>query len=175
MSNRRRRLVRPQEKGVTEVSQVRPGQDPRGRPRTTSATETYTLFTQIGGNRLLYSAEEWVRVNLRLETAGPVAVSTRQDVVPALSGKGILLEEDAVEFVLSKGDRLFYTAEAVNRVRWIVEPIPFLESVLRNLEIGFDRTVRSLSPLRFLGQMLGNQAAPPNTGGGDCLPTGRRR
>lgn len=113
-------------------------------------TDTYTLFTQIGGNRLLYSAEEWVVIRLRLETAGPVAVSTREQVAPVLGGQGILLSPEEVEFTLPKGDRLFYTAAAVNRVRVIIEPVPWLERILRTVELGFEQTISGLDPLGLL-------------------------
>jgi hypothetical protein len=137
-----------QMRGITNVGQVRPGQDPRGRVEHIHNTDTFTLFTKIGGNHLVYSAEGWVRVVLRLETAGPVAVSTRQDVPPVLSGKGILLGVDDITLVLSKGQRLFYSAEAVNRVRFVVEPIPWGESLLFASRRGFDRVVDALSPLQ---------------------------
>lgn len=113
-------------------------------------TDTYTLFTQIGGNRLLYSAEEWVVVRLRLETAGPVAVSTREQVAPVLGGQGVLLNADDLEFTLPKGDRLFYTAAAVNRVRVIIEPVPWLERILRTVELGFTELVAGVKPLELL-------------------------
>ena len=45
-------------------------------------TEISTYFTaRIGTSELLYSAEDWVEITLRLETAGPVAVSTRQEII----------------------------------------------------------------------------------------------
>ncbi|MDX1421487.1 MAG: hypothetical protein R3322_00015 [Kiloniellales bacterium] len=113
-------------------------------------TDTYTFVTQVGGNRLLYSAEDWVRVNLRLETAGPVVVSTREDVVPVLSGKGIEIpDDDDLTFVLPRGNRLFYSAESVNRVRFFVEPIPWLETLLRVIDSGFRSLLAALSTSRI--------------------------
>jgi hypothetical protein len=89
-------------------------------------TEIYTYFTVADGvSKLLFSANFWCTTKLTLETAGPVAAGTREDVVPVLSGKGILLttlvEE---EWVLAKGDRIFIAAESINRVKFIVEPLP---------------------------------------------------
>lgn len=95
-------------------------------------TRIQTYFTVANGtSQLLYSAENWVRVEFQLETAGPVAVGTLQDVTPVLSGKGILLPPDGepVRFVLPKGDRVFIAAESINRVKFIVEPIPWLEEI----------------------------------------------
>jgi hypothetical protein len=88
-------------------------------------TEIYTYFTQIGESRLLYSANFWCTIKLTLETAGPVAAGTRENLVPVLSGKGVLLTTDEdEEWVLAKGDRIFITAESVNRVKVIIEPLP---------------------------------------------------
>jgi hypothetical protein len=89
-------------------------------------TELWTLTTQVfGESQLFITAESWIQVRLRLQTAGPVAVSTREDIVPVLSGRGALLEDDEdTVFVMQKGDRLFYACQAVNRVRVIIEPIP---------------------------------------------------
>ena len=72
-----------------------------------------------------------MRVRLMLETAGPVAIGTRDDVAPPLSGKGILLPGGNVEvtIVLNKGDRLYSASTALNRVRFIAEPIPWMEQV----------------------------------------------
>lgn len=103
-------------------------------------TDIYTYFTVPDGtSHLLYTAEEWMRIELALETAGPVSVSTRQEVVPVLSGKGVLLEPDGepLEFIMPRGDRLFIAAESINRVKVIIEPIPWLEKILMQMESGF--------------------------------------
>ena len=102
-------------------------------------TEIYTWFTDADGvSKLMYSAEFWVRVTLRLETAGPVAVGTREEVGPVLSGKGILLpDEDPITFVMENGSRLFIVAESLNRVQFTVEHIPWLEAILMSIQGGF--------------------------------------
>lgn len=106
-------------------------------------TEIQTYFTKPGENFLLYSVEGWVRVRFMLETAGPVAVGTRQDIVPALSGKGMLLPTNVErEFILPKGDRIFITSPSVNRVNFIVEPIPWQEQ----------QTILSAAILKLLQQ-----------------------
>lgn len=100
-------------------------------PAATGRTEISTYFTKVGGNQLLYQAEGWVKIRLMLETAGPVAVGSRDDVSPVLSGKGILLPTDVeITFPMQKGNRIFITAVAVNRVRFIIEPIPLGEQLL---------------------------------------------
>jgi len=101
-------------------------------PVASGRTEISTVLTgSVGGSQLLYQAESWVRVRLMLETAGPVAIGTREDVSPPLSGKGILLPPNnvEVEFSLAKGNRLFISSTALNRVRFIIEPIPWMEQV----------------------------------------------
>lgn len=103
-------------------------------------TDIFTYFTEAtGASALLYSAEDWVRIELALETAGPVAVSTRESVTPVLSGKGILLEPDGepIKFVMPRGNRLFIAAESINRVKVIIEPIPWLQQLLSQVEGGF--------------------------------------
>jgi hypothetical protein len=103
-------------------------------------TDIYTYFTRsTGENELLYSAEMWVKMTLVLETAGPVAVGTRESVIPVLSGKGILLDPDGEPAVFSipKGDRIFISAESINRVQVFIEPIPWLEQILYQVESGF--------------------------------------
>ena len=102
-------------------------------------SDIYTYFTRptTGKSELLYSAEEWVRIWLSLETAGPVAVSTRQEIVPVLSGKGILLDDQPREFLLPRGDRLYIAAESINRVKFQIEAIPYLEAILRQMDAGF--------------------------------------
>lgn len=88
-------------------------------------TEISTYFTQIGDSRLLFSANFWCKAKLTLETAGPVAAGTRESLTPVLSGLGILLDTGVEqEWVLAKGDRIFITAESVNRVKFVVEPLP---------------------------------------------------
>lgn len=102
-----------------------------------ASTLVYTVFTKAEPTKLIYSATTWVRIWLQLEDAGPVAVGTRQQIGPALSGKGILLPTDQwVEMVLAKGDRLFMVAEGVNRVKFICEQIPWLEQLLRAIGVG---------------------------------------
>lgn len=108
----------------------------------TEHTETTTYFTKPGTeSRLLLSAEEWTKVRLTLENAGPVAVGTMQEIGPVLSGKGVLLPTGRErEFELAKGDRLFIVASAVNRVTVTRHPIPYL----RRLVLLGESTLKSI-------------------------------
>ena len=131
-------------------------------------TEIYTYFTNADGrSKLLYSAEGWVRIELALETAGPVSVGTRENLTPVLTGLGILLEPDGepVEFVMPKGDRLYIAAESINRVKFIVEPIPWLQQILGELQSGFGG-IKGI-----MGAALRRKKAPaPQKGDPDCPP-----
>jgi hypothetical protein len=99
-------------------------------PAATGRSEISTYFTRVGGSQLLYQAEGWVRLRLLLSTAGPVSVGSRDDVAPVLSGKGITLPTDVeVTFSLLKGNRVFIAAASVNRVRVIIEPVPWGEQI----------------------------------------------
>jgi hypothetical protein len=143
-----------------EVSRALPdskgGEEPKDLQRW--RTDHYVIPTvEIGVSQLFYTADQWVRINLMLETAGPVAVSTRANIVPVLSGKGRLLTTDVpLEFVLPKGSRLYYAAENINRLAFTVEPIPWGEQLstdiqrvavaVRSLPMGILRAFRSTAP-----------------------------
>ncbi len=94
-------------------------------------TKIYTFFTKAGPTEILYSGDRlWARVRLVLETAGPVAVGDAESLVPVLSGKGQLLTtNEPVDFVISKGSRIYIASTSVNRVKVTVEPIPWLEQM----------------------------------------------
>lgn len=99
-------------------------------PAARGRTEISTYQTRDTGTQLLYQAEGWVRLRLMLETAGPVSVGTRDVLTPVSSGKGILLPTDVeITFPVAKGGRITIAATAVNRVRYIIEPIPWLEQI----------------------------------------------
>jgi hypothetical protein len=97
----------------------------------TYRTEIYSYFTEsTSETQLLYSAENWVKIKLALQTAGPVAVGTVASLAPALSGRGILLDPDVpFEAFLAKGTRFYITSETVNRVNVTIEPVPWLEQI----------------------------------------------
>lgn len=92
-----------------------------------------TTFFTLGSieSELLYSAENWVRIRVSLQTAGPVAIGTVSEIVPVLSGKGIILDpdNDPWEAVLPKGARVYIASETVNRIDVTVDPIPWLEQM----------------------------------------------
>lgn len=131
---------------------------PRGRPNPSIATapqpqagqtdaqttsEAYTFFTFADGVTVaLYRADRlWVRVTLTLETAGPVAVGFDSNLLPVLSGKGILLQTgEPRTFTVAKGNKQLYIAStSVNRVNVTVEPLPWLEQIFAMLSQIFNK------------------------------------
>lgn len=97
----------------------------------TYRTEIYTYFTRATGTtELIYSAENWVRLKLTLETAGPVAIGTSASLEPVLSGRGRILDtNEEFETYLPKGTRLYVISETVNRVSVTIEPVPWFEQL----------------------------------------------
>lgn len=152
----------------------------------THRTEIYTYFTKIGGTELLYSAENWVQVTLQLEDAGPVAVGNAASLVPVLSGRGVLLDTSpAPPFVarLARGTRLYISSETINRVKVIIEPIPWLEQI--DSDIG--RVVQAIGAAAqaiiqgLVSGIAGSAAAAPTSSSGKtpaqipCPPGDRAR
>jgi hypothetical protein len=104
-------------------------QTDQGRAETRSFIDTY--FTKATETQIIYNGDrQWARVTLMLETAGPVAIGTSQNIAPALSGKGQLLTTNVPQtFTVAKGSRLFVVSTGVNRVRRTVEAVPWLEQI----------------------------------------------
>jgi hypothetical protein len=110
-----------------------------GMPKTNvdRQTEVYTYFTVAGmppgkSTPILYNGDrEWAEVTLVLETAGPVAVGTRADLFPVLSGKGeLLITNVPMKFTIAKSDRRLYIAStAVSRVKVQIAPYAWAESI----------------------------------------------
>jgi hypothetical protein len=105
----------------------------------TYRTEIYTYFTRANGQtELIYSAENWVRIKLQLETAGPVAIGTSANLEPVLSGRGLLLDtSEEFEANLPKGTRVYIISETINRVSVTIEPIPWLEQISAEATHGY--------------------------------------
>lgn len=108
----------------------------------TQRTDMFDLFTfAIGTSELFYSANQSVKVTFILETAGPVVISTRAEVVPVLSGKGLSLRTGVpVTWHYPKGSRLYYGCAALNRVGIVIEPIPWMDQVVHEIR-GVAKTV----------------------------------
>ena len=96
-------------------------------------TQAYTYFTIPDGMSHLVqeAAARWLRFSFSLETAGAVAVGLRDDIAPALSGKGILLPNDGrwLRFVVKPGTKVWLISNTLDRVRTIIEPLSLLEVI----------------------------------------------
>jgi hypothetical protein len=130
---------------VGQSLDVRPNRNsaaPNEQPMSTPGagdrqTEIYTYVTVAGlplngQTPILYNADRaWANVTLTLENAGPVAVGTRADLFPVLSGKGELLITDVpMTFTIAKGySRLYIAATALNRVKVQIAPFAWIEEV----------------------------------------------
>ena len=99
---------------------------------TNQSTDAYTYFTKATGvEQQLYTGDRpWAEVKLTLETAGPVAVATKQNFTPVLSGKGTLLRTGQEKtFTCPKGARIWIASTSVNRVSVVVQPFSWLEQL----------------------------------------------
>lgn len=127
----------PQRPVRTDAQPVTPGAPPQ--PTNIDRTsDTYTYITDgAGRTKVLYNGDRlWSRVVLTLETAGPVVVGTREDIVPVLSGKGRLLVTNLpTEFTIAKTSRLYIASTALNRVSVTIEPLPWLEQIANACEL----------------------------------------
>jgi hypothetical protein len=94
---------------------------------------TYITKVPVTGEppQIIYNGDRlWARVTLTLETAGPVAVGENQQLTPVLSGKGQLLQTGvATTFNIGKGNKLYVAATTVNRIKVLVEAVPWLETI----------------------------------------------
>ena len=99
-----------------------------------TGTRIYTFLTvPTEGTQLLIRSlpDEWLEIVLRLDTVGPVAIGTSQDILPSTSGKGMLLPANQETRVhLSPDATLFIAAETVNRVGVQINAIPAIEQLL---------------------------------------------
>lgn len=137
-------------------------------------TEVFTYFTRPGPTQLFYSAENWVRLKMTLETAGPVAVGQRADLTPVTSGKGRLLDiADEFEVILAKGTRFYIASGSVNRVSVTIEPIPWLEQISGEVNrVASSIAAAAQTIVTGLGGLLkaGKAMAPPPTSSSGKTP-----
>lgn len=105
---------------------------PTADPGIDRVTDIYTYITRVTtDSQILYNGDrQWALITLILESAGPVAVGTRTDLLPVLSGKGALLVTNVpYQITIAKTSRLYIVSTAVNRVSVKIEPPPWLEQV----------------------------------------------
>jgi hypothetical protein len=102
----------------------------QGQAQTTTEIKTY-FTTADGKTSVLYNGDRlWAKVTLVLETAGPVVVGNQQNLGAVLSGGGELLETGIpMDFVIAKKTRLYIASTSINRVKFKVEPLPWMEQI----------------------------------------------
>ena len=100
-----------------------------GAELTTEVTTYFARPPVDGQLPVIYNGDrKFAQIILTLETAGPVAVGTMQQLLPVLSGKGMLLETGVpLSFFIAKGTRLWVATTSINRVKRVIQPIPWLE------------------------------------------------
>lgn len=112
--------------------------------------QIFTYTTKPGGTHRLYNGDQqWVKVTLELETAGPVVVGTSQTLTPVLSGKGKSLPTgQAREFILARGNILWIASTSINRVGVVIEQLPWFEQLLGAMTEGPRALIKFLSTRR---------------------------
>lgn len=135
-------------------------------------TEVFTYFTRPGPTALFYSAENWVVLKLTLETAGPVAVGSRADLLPVTSGKGRLLDTEVeFEVVLPKGTRFYVASGSVNRLSVTITPIPWLEQISSEVNVVSRAIAQAANTIvNGLGGILRGLKAPAPTSSSNKSP-----
>lgn len=160
---------------ITSEADRLEGRGEPGVPRhNEDGTNMYTFFSVPGDNTQVFSASGWARVRLLLSSAGPVDVSTRQNVTPVLSGRGITLFTGIeAEFVLGPADRLYAASAAVNRINVTIEPIPWLKSIVLEISRIGSGIVAAVTGRRRKA-VAAQAAAPDDNPLAGCPPVGRR-
>lgn len=96
----------------------------------TTELSTYFAKPPVDGQLpVIYNGDrQFADVTLELQTAGPVYVGTKQQILPLGSGKGQeLLTGQPVTFTLAKGNRLWVAAGSVSRISVTIQPSAWLE------------------------------------------------
>jgi hypothetical protein len=104
-----------------------------GSAETQAFIDTYFTKVPVLGQptEIIYNGDrQWAKVTLTLETAGPVAIGNMASITPVLSGKGQLLETDTpLTFYIAKGTKLYIAAAGINRIKRVIEAVPWLETL----------------------------------------------
>ncbi len=122
-------LVRPATRPDSTIAQAPAVGTTQGTSSNRLALSTY--ITKVGSTDQIYDGSRlWAKITLTLETAGPVAIGTRANLLPVLGGNGVLLDtNEPITVTISKGDKLYIAANAVSRVKIQIEAFPWLEQL----------------------------------------------
>jgi hypothetical protein len=109
----------------------------------TQTSETYTLFTKdttlskASGTATLYPGidSRWTLLRIELITAGgQVAIGFKQDINPPQAGKGRLLTAGRqIELYVPPNQRVYYSADSVQRLAVSMEPLPWLQQIFASV------------------------------------------
>jgi len=98
-------------------------------------TKLFTYVTKNDGRTYpIYQVDAgtWVEAKLRLESAGPVAVGTDNDLGPTVSGRGWLLAPgETLTITLDPASKLYIVAESVSRVGVVIQSFAWVEEITR--------------------------------------------
>jgi hypothetical protein len=108
-----------------------PGYNPQTVETTTEIFTYLTKAATDGQSQVLYNGDrQYAEITLTLETAGPVCIGNKQNLLPVLSGKGELLETGVPRSIcIAKGNRLWVAATGINRIKVEVKPFAWLEQI----------------------------------------------
>ncbi len=103
----------------------------QGAAETKTTATTYFTKVATDETQILYNGDrQWALVTVTLQTAGPVVVGLVAKLTPVLSGKGIDLTPNVpVTLRVAKGNRVWIASTSVSRVKYVVEPAPWLEQI----------------------------------------------
>jgi hypothetical protein len=97
---------------------------------TDNRADYYNFLTKTGSTQLLLSLPQWTKITMRLNTAGPVVVGTREQLDPVISGKGApLVTDQEFEMLIGPNTRVYYFATGINSVTIKVEAIPWMLTI----------------------------------------------
>lgn len=134
-------------------------------------TRIQSYFTVPGETKVLYTAANWIELLVTLETAGPVAIGTTEQIQPVLSGKGRLLAPGVeARFHLYRGDRLYIAADTINRISFIAHHVAWQQQILATVAAAVDASKGIASSI---GSLFGDKA--PGAEAADVLPSPNRK
>jgi hypothetical protein len=116
-------------------------------------TDLRTFLTLAGQiTQLVPAQRSWVKGTFILETAGPVEISTSSQW-QFLNGQGMtLITDQPITVTLPRGTNLYVQSGSSNRVRYQVEPYPWLEQITGSVQQGFAKLAQALMALTGRGQ-----------------------
>lgn len=144
----RRPLPSPDSQTLSRALPTQPAPASAGPGDVFNLTEPKTFITRPGAIIQLISAQQpWAKVTLTLETAGPVEVSSSSNWT-FLNGQGqTLITNVPLEYFIAKGNNLYVQAGSAERVRFTLQPLPWLELITQSIRGGFGVLAKAIGAL----------------------------